>query len=124
MDSSRNGREIYCIVTDKYGNSVKTDTVKLIMGNPAKITKQPESICVPEGSEARVNFTATGDELTYAWYFKEANGSNFNLTNSFKSNSYSAPMDASRNGRQIYCVVTDKYGTSVKTNTVTLSMST
>ena len=93
------------------------------MGNPAKITKQPESISVPEGSEARVNFTATGDELTYAWYFKEAGESKFYLTNSFKSNSYSAPMDASRDGREIYCVVTDKYGNKVQTDTVTISMS-
>ena len=31
-------------------------------------------------------------------------------------------MSASRSGRQVYCVVTDKYGNSVKSNVVTLRM--
>ena len=34
---------------------------------------------------------------------------------------YSAEMNESRDGRQIYCVITDMFGNTVKTNTVTLS---
>ncbi len=29
MVAAKNGREIYCVITDKYGNKVKTDTVTL-----------------------------------------------------------------------------------------------
>ena len=82
------------------------------------ITKQPASVIVANGETAKVSFTATGDGLTYTWYFKNKGASSFSKTTSFTSNSYSAAMDSSRDGRQIYCVVKDKYGNSVKTNTV------
>ena len=32
MDSSRDGRKIYCVITDANGNSVTTSTVTLKMG--------------------------------------------------------------------------------------------
>ena len=123
MDSSRDGRQVYCVVKDKYGNSVKTNTVTLTMGNPAKITKQPTSVTVASGTTAKVSFTATGDGLTYTWYFKNKGASSFSKTDSFTSNTYSVKMSSTRDGRQIYCVVKDQYGNSVKTDTVTLSMT-
>jgi raffinose/stachyose/melibiose transport system permease protein len=43
------------------------------------------------------------------------------LTNSFKGASYYVKMTNARAGRQVYCVITDKYGNSVKTNVATLN---
>ena len=74
------------------------------------------------GATATVTVKATGDGLTYKWYFKNKGDSQFSLTNSFTGNTYSVAMDATRDGRQIYCVVKDKYGNAVKTNVVTLTM--
>ena len=122
MTSARAGRQIYCVVTDKYGNSVKSNTVTLGMGNTVKITKQPVSVSAAKGTAATVSVTATGDGLTYKWYFKNPSATSFTYTSSFTSNSYSVSMDSTRNGRQVYCVITDKYGNSVKTSTATLSM--
>ena len=122
MDSSRVGRQVYCVVTDKYGTSVKTNTVTLGMRNPVKITAQPVSITVAKGTTATVKVGASGDGLTYKWYYKNKGASAFSLTNSFTGNTYSVAMDPSRSGRQVYCIVSDKYGNSVKTNTVTLNM--
>ena len=31
MNEDRDGREVYCVVTDKYGNTVMTDVVTLRM---------------------------------------------------------------------------------------------
>ena len=73
-------------------------------------------------AEAKVAVKTAEVGLTYQWYFKNAGVSKFALTNSFKGNSYSVAMTDTRAGRQVYCVVTDKYGNSVKSNTVTLSM--
>ena len=125
MNASRAGRELYCVVTDKYGNSVQTDTVTISMlaENKLEITKQPVSVAVVEGEKAIVTFTAKGEGLTYKWYFKEANSSKFYVTSTFKSNTYSATMNAARDGRQVYCVVTDTYGNSVTTDTVTLRIA-
>ena len=122
MDASRAGRQVYCVVTDKYGNSVTSNTVTLGMSSGVKITTQPVDVTVASSAKATVKVVATGEGLTYKWYFKNAGASKFALTNSFKGNSYSIAMDASRAGRQVYCVVTDKYGNSATSNTVTLSM--
>ena len=120
MNATTPNRRVYCIVTDKYGNSVKTNVAELRMA--ATITTQPQSVTVAKGANAKVTLKAVGDGLTYKWYFKAPGADKFSLTTTFKGNSYSAEMSAARNGRQVYCVVTDKYGHSVKSNTVTLSM--
>ena len=122
MDSSRDGRQVYCIVTNKYGNSVKSNTVTLTMVSGVKITAQPKSVTVAEGATAKVTLTASGEGLTYTWYYKNKSASAFSKTTSFTGNYYSVAMDSSRDGRQVYCIVTDKYGNSVKSNTVTLTM--
>ena len=59
----------------------------------------------------------------YDMSFKNASASGFSYTSTFTGSTYSVKMDASRHGRQVYCVVTDKYGNSVRSNTVTLKMS-
>jgi len=87
-----------------------------------KITKQPVSVTVAEGKTATVTVQAQGDGLTYKWYYKNKGDSKFSLTDSFKGTTYSVAMDSTRNGRQVYCVITDQYGNSVTTNTVTLKM--
>ncbi len=125
MDAKRSGRQVYCVITDKYGNSVTTETVTIKMADPVKITKQPANVTVGKGETAKVTFTVTGDGLTYKWYYKNPGASKFSLTNSFKGNTYTiSAMDAARSGRQVYCVITDKYGNKVTTDTVTITMQT
>lgn len=126
MNLSRDGRQIYCVVTDKYGNSVTTDTVSINMTkveSELEITKQPESVSVGEGADAVVTFEATGEGLTYQWYYKNAWETKFTLTKTFTGNTYTTQMNLSRDGRQVYCVVTDKYGNSVTTDTATIRMT-
>ena len=122
MNESRNGRQVYCVVTDQNGNTVQTDTVTLTMVNPVKITQQPTDAAVLEGETAEVSFAAEGDGLVYAWYYKNAGAAKFSKTSSFDSNLYFIEMNETRDGRQVYCVVTDKYGNTVQTDTVTLTM--
>ena len=90
MDAVRSGRQVYCVITDAYGNSVTTDTVTLSVRTGAlEITRQPQSVAVPEGTAAEVTFEVQGVGLTYAWYWAPAGSNDFTLTTSFKSNSYS-----------------------------------
>jgi len=120
MSSTTKDRYAYCVITDAYGNSVQTKTVRLRMA--ASITTQPKNVEVAEGKTAKVTVKAAGDGLTYKWYYKNPGATKFSLTKSFTGNYYSVKMDESRDGRQVYCVVTDKYGKTVKSNVVTLSM--
>ena len=121
MDANRAGRQIYCVVKDKYGNSVKSNVVTLYMGNPLKITKQPANVSAFSGATIKTSVTASGDGLTYTWYYKNKDASSYSKS-SITTKTYSATMDSTREGRQVYCVVKDKWGSTIKTNVVTLSM--
>ena len=120
MSDKVHGRRVYCVVTDKYGKTVQTKTVLLRLA--ATITTQPKDVTVAEGEIAKVKVKAVGDELTYQWYIKNAGSSKFSKS-SVTSATYSCKMSEKADGRQVYCVVTDKYGKTAKSETVTLSMS-
>ena len=122
MASKWNNCKVYCVVKDKYGNSVKTEVVKLYMGKPAKITTQPKSVSVKNGKTAKVTVKASGDGLTYTWYY-QLKGATKYTKSSITKNVFSAKMATKWHGAQVYCVVKDKYGTTVKTTVVKLSMS-
>lgn len=124
MDATRDGREVYCEVTDKYGNIAKTETVKMTMSNKVKIIQQPKNVGVQKGMMASTYVVAQGDGLTYQWYFKDKGATRFSLTSSFKNDSYYVEMNDARDGRQIYCVITDAYGCKVQTDTVTICIGT
>ena len=121
MTDARNGRQVYCRVYDKYGNMVQSNTATLTMG-VVKITQQPTSVTVAKGAMATVSVKASGDGLTYRWYYKNKGSSSFIYTSTFTGNTYSVSMTDARNGRQVYCRVYDKYGNVVQSNTVLLSM--
>ena len=117
MTTLISGRQVYCIVKDSYGKSVKSDTVTLT--TQAAITKHPESTYTQIGSTAKTTVTATGNGLKYQWYYKNPGSSSFSKS-SVTSSTYSCTMSSAISGRQVYCVVTDKYGRSSKSNTATL----
>ncbi|MBR5301385.1 MAG: hypothetical protein IKU38_00950, partial [Clostridia bacterium] len=98
ISAARSGRQVYCVVTDKYGNSVQTDTVTITMADPVTITRQPVSVTVGKGQTATVSFTATGEGLTYQWYYKDTTASDFSYSGSFTGNSYSIAISAARSG--------------------------
>jgi len=60
--------------------------------------------------------------LTYTWYYANEGATEFTLTNSFKDYDYAVQMNASRAGRQVCCIVTDKFGNSVTSDIVFLNM--
>ncbi len=123
MSTARSGRQVYCLITDQYGNSAKSETVTLNMiRRDLEIVKQPEDVAVPSGKRAEVTVTAVGDDLTYEWYFKNAGSGTFSKTTSFTGNRYYISMSAARSGRQVYCIITDGDGNAIQTDTVTLSM--
>ena len=119
MSETANNRMIYCVVTDQYGNTVKTKTVALRM--MASIVKQPASVTVANGAKAAVTVNADGNGLTYTWYVKNPGATKFTKS-SVTGATYSCIMSAKNNGRQVYCVVTDQYGKTVTSNVVTLGM--
>jgi hypothetical protein len=126
MTAARDGRQVYCIVTsDIFEDEVKTDTVTLSMqtGTPLSITTQPKSTSAVMGATATVKVVASGEGLTYQWYLKNKGKTSFSKSSNTTA-TYTATMSNTVNGRQIYCIVKDKDGNTVKTNTVWLLSTT
>ena len=86
------------------------------------IVKQPKDVCAANGETASVTVKATGEGLTYKWYYKEEDAAEFTYTSSFTGAMYLITMNGAYDGTQLYCVITDMFGNTVKTNTVTLSI--
>ena len=120
LTAANSGRRIYCVITDAYGNSVTTNTVTMTAANPLTITAQPQSYVGAIGSTATATVKATGEGLTYQWYFANPGATSFTKSGS-KTATYSAALTASNSGRRLYCVIKDAYGNSVTTNTVTMT---
>ena len=111
-------RYVYCIVKDKYGNELRTKTVKLNM--KASIAEQPQNVSAALGKKAKIKFTALGDGLTYEWYVKNKSDSKFKKISNTKA-TYNCEVTSKTNGRKVYCVVTDKHGYTVTTKTITVT---
>lgn len=111
------GRQVYCIITDSYGNKVKSKVVTLTSYTPLKITKQPTHVGVQAGTIAKTTVSVTGDGLKYQWYFKNPKETKFKKS-SITAKTYSWTMKTKYSGRQTYCIITDVYGNKVKTDVV------
>lgn len=120
MNEKRNGRQVYCVVTDAYGSTLKSNIVTIRMRAKLQIVTQPKSVVVEAGEKATVTVAAVGDGLTYQWYIRNAGKKTF-VASSVKGPTYSITMSEKANGRQAYCIITDAYGNTVTTRTVTLS---
>jgi|GEM_PF-2230019 len=126
MVPGKSGREVYCVVTDKYGNKAQTQTVTLSMDIPEgytgpQIVTQPADAFAAKGELASATVAAEGEGLSYQWYGRDPGQESF-WKSSLKTDTYSVKMVAGKSGRQVYCVITDKYGLRVTSETVTLTM--
>ena len=69
LSDKNNGRYVRCVVTDKYGNAVKSNAVSMSVksGTPLAITAQPEAVTALNGDLVTFKVKAIGDGLTYQW---------------------------------------------------------
>ena len=125
MNPTRSEREIYCVVTDRYGNTAQTDTVTISMripeGYELTAVSQPRDCAAAKGKKAVASFAVSGDGVKYQWYGCDPGQTRF-WKSSIKSDTYSVAMIPAKSGRRIYCVATDKYGNTITSDTVTLSL--
>ena len=121
LTEARNGNRLYCVVTDTFGNSARTNTVSMIIAEPLEIIADLADYVGPVGSTASFTAQATGTGLSYQWYVKNRTASRFSRS-SVTDATYSVTLTAANSGRQLYCVVTDAYGNKAQTNTVSMTV--
>ena len=116
------GRQVYCVITDKYGNSVTTDVATISLPPvELKILEQPTDVFNAKGEKFSIKPTVQGDDLTYQWYYKESYMKDFKPSSN-KTSAYAYSMQSYMNNRSVYCVITDKYGNQVQTEIVTIHL--
>jgi len=123
--SARNGFEYRCRVKDKYGNTVISDAGVLIFVAPVKITKQPQNVAAP-GGKVVFQVGAVGDGLTYQWYWRRNDASDWGPVSfeGCKTDCVTVDAIAARNGFQYRCLVKDSFGNAVYSNPAVLTFAT
>ena len=129
MSAWRDGQQVYCEITDQYGDTVTSNVATLTLEvdyGTIEIIEQPQDVTVDtDCKHAMVSVVAKGRDLTYTWYYKNPGNKKFYVSgDSFVYGSkYVIDVRPWRDGQQVYCVITDATGASVQTNTVTLSIA-
>ena len=126
LTTGNSGQMFRVTVSDYKGNSVTSNAVSMTT-TPLKILKQPQSVKVSLGDTARFHVTVQGDGLEYKWYYQNPGGSvnEAGSTAGMYTPYYNYTIsNASRSGRAMWCVITDKYGNSVTTEKAYLWLNT
>ena len=122
LTTERAGREVYCVITDARGRRVTSDTAVMAFAAPPEgyagpvITAQPETWIGAPGEYPSICVTAEGEGLTYTWYYRDAPAADFHLSSETDAVYDSYQMEDRRDGREVYCVVTDAYGFEITSN--------
>ncbi len=121
LTEANSGRQLYCVVTDSHGETVRTSTVTMSIAQSLVILNDLEDYAGPEGSMATFTVEASGDGLSYQWWVKNRTASKFSKS-SVTGPTYSVALTAANSGRRLYCVVSDARGNTLQTNTVSMSI--
>ena len=114
-----NGIQLYCLVKDAFGKNVRSNTVTVTVTPPElKITDQPTDEMVMLGESLTVSVKAQGSGLTYQWYYKKLGKVSFAAWKGHTHASETVTPPATWNNIQLYCVVKDASGKSVKSDTI------
>ena len=117
-----NGIQLYCKVTDSAGNSVESDPATITLSGLLIVTQQPTSQTIDLGNPLTVSLKAAGSGLTYQWYYKKAGQTAFSKWSGRTHASETCTPNATWNGIQLYCKITDSFGNTVDSDTVKITV--
>ena len=116
------GIQFYCMIEDSVGTSLRSDTAIVSLVEKLAIHTQPQSVTVAKGSEITLSVKASGSGLTYQWYFKKKGQTSFTKWEGRTHASETVTPNDTWDGIQLYCVVKDSVGASVRSDTATVTL--
>ena len=123
VNETRFGKTYRCKISDKYGNEVYTNEVKIIEKEIAiNIVQQPTDCSAVVGSTAKFTVAAEGEGLTYQWQLKKGSSWANQSSGGATTPTFSVKADMSRNGKVYRCLITDANGDQIATDPVTLTV--
>ena len=119
VNSTWDGIQLYCLITDAAGNKVKSDSVYVITSDKLKILTQPEGVLLESGDTGTFSVKAYGAEpLSYQWYYKKAGKSDWTEWTDKNTATITATANCTWHGMQVYCKVTDNKNKTLNSDTV------
>ena len=122
LSESKSGRQYRCKLTNSVG-STYTKVVTLTVCTKPTITTQPSSKTVSAGTSVRFTVKATGNALSYQWYYRTSSAGEWKKCSGTGYNTATLTVEAKsyRNGYQYRCKVTNVAGYKYS-STVTLTV--
>ena len=117
-NASWDGMQLYCLVTNSAGKSVKSGVAKVTLSDVLAVTQQPSNVTAKTGQSISLSVKAKGAGLTYQWYYKKAGQTSWSAWNGRTHASETVTPNESWNGIQFYCRVRDSANKTVQSNTV------
>ena len=119
---SWDGMQVFCRVTDAGGSSLDSAPATVTVRQTIFITSQPESVSAYVGQTVKFEISASGDDLSYQWYYRKADASVWSKWNGHTTASTSAAAGESWNGMKVYCRVTDGTGAFVDSDSASVRL--
>lgn len=116
--AQHNGRLYRCVVGDKNGASVTSESALLTV-ETLKITVQPQNAAVSKLTVVRFTVKAQGDRLQYQWQISSDGKTWYNAA---RTENLTWIATDSVNGRLVRCVITDAYGNQVTSESAKLTV--
>ena len=117
-----NGMQVYCKITDGTGDKIESKTAKVTIVPELTITGQPANVSVKAGRNVSFSVKASGSGLKYQWYYKKSGASSWSVWNGHTTASFTAVSNATWNGMQVYCKVTDSTGDKLDSKAATITV--
>ena len=109
----------HCEVTDASGQKRKSYDCRFDVYEPVYFDTEPSDTEATLGNNVRFYAEAIGCDVSYQWYYKDANSNDFTPLANGNSFYITLPMNYETNGAQVYCVATDAAGNTARTSIAT-----
>lgn len=113
-----------CQISDDYGNTVNSRSIKVTQIKQFKITSQPTDQVMEGGNPVQFQVVATGSNLSYRWQYVKTEGTDFVYTSMDGYNTDTLTVSAAKwAGHEFRCAITDASGTTYYSDPVTFTVA-
>ena len=126
MLSYRLNQMYRCVITDAEGSEVASNAVKMILPESTiEIITQPADFYGAVAEVAPLTVEATGEGLTYRWYYSNNGGEGWSesWSEGYNTPTLSPVLREYNSGRMFKCLITDVNGNTEWTDVVTVSVA-
>ena len=121
-NASWDGMKVCCRMTDAYGNVLDSLSATITIDQPLMILTQSVNQTINLGESVSLSVSAQGKDLSYQWYYKKAGQSAYSKWNNRTHATETVTPNATWNGIQLYCEVSDSIGAKVSSSPVTITV--